>query len=81
MVAPAPIQPPDPLLPVRKNPSAASPVAATLSSQQSASASALLLALRDPASIRKAVILREVLGLPKALQPSLIGAGTLWAGR
>jgi hypothetical protein len=32
-------------------------------------ASALLLRLRDPAAIREAIILREVLGPPKALQP------------
>ena len=33
-------------------------------------AKSLLLHLRDPASIREAIILREVLGPPKALQPT-----------
>jgi hypothetical protein len=81
LVAPAPAEPAAPLLPVRKTPAPAPPAAATPAPQPAASASDLLLSLRDPASIRKAIILREVLGLPKALQPTLIGAGTLWAGR
>jgi len=82
MIAPAPIEQPAPLVPVYKSSKAPSPApAAAPTSQQTFPASALLLSLRDPASIRKAIILREVLGLPKALQPSFIGAGTLWAGR
>jgi len=80
MVAPAPIEPLAPLLPARRTSTAPALSAAAASPQQSFPASALLLSLRDPASIRRAIILREVLGLPKALQPSLIGAGTLWSG-
>ena len=78
----APDQPPAPLQPVRRSSTPTpAPAAAAPAPRPSFPASALLLSLRDPASIRKAVILREVLGLPKALQPTLIGSGTLWAGR
>jgi hypothetical protein len=79
IIAPAPVAPPAPLSPVRQTVTPA-PAAPAPNSQQTFPASALLRSLRDPASIRKAIILREVLGLPKALQPSLIGAGTLWSG-
>ena len=63
-----------PILPVPS--AAASPAvsaaAATKAAQQiSYPAKSLLLRLRDPASIREAIILREVLGPPKALQPRL----------
>jgi hypothetical protein len=34
-------------------------------------AKGLLLRLRDPSAIREAIILREILGPPKALQPTL----------
>jgi hypothetical protein len=37
--------------------------------RQSYPAGALLLRLRDPSAIREAIILREILGPPKALQP------------
>jgi hypothetical protein len=78
LVTPAPAEPAAPLIPVRRASTPAPLPTATTATPQP-SASALLLSLRDPASIRKAIILREVLGLPKALQPTLIGAGTLWA--
>jgi hypothetical protein len=80
MVAPAPIEPSAPPSPVLRTSTAPASSKAAPNSQQTFPASALLLTLRDPASIRKAIILREVLGLPKALQPSLIGPGTLWSG-
>ena len=75
---PSAAEPAAPLIPVRRASTPAPLPTATTATPQP-SASALLLSLRDPASIRKAIILREVLGLPKALQPTLIGAGTLCA--
>jgi hypothetical protein len=49
--------------------------------QASTRASTLLLRLRDPDSIRQAIILREILGPPKALQPLAAGPAAPWMGR
>jgi hypothetical protein len=57
------------------------PAAAPSAPQPGAAVSALLLRLRDPVSIRQAIMLREILGPPKALQPLTTGIGTPWVGR
>lgn len=57
--------------PLPQGSSALRPPAATAGAvaRRSYPAGALLLKLRDPAAIREAIVLREVLGPPKALQP------------
>jgi hypothetical protein len=47
---------------------AAAPVGAPVATGVPSTAGDLLVRLRDPASIRQAIILREVLGPPKAFQ-------------
>lgn len=63
-----PLDPPAPLPP--QQPSGARPPGAqpAPAAQLSRATGAMLKRLRDPASIREAIILREVLGPPKALQ-------------
>jgi hypothetical protein len=56
-------------------------VAPGMAAQASSSTAGLLARLRDPDSMRQAIMLREILGPPKALQTSMVGGeGALWIG-
>jgi hypothetical protein len=88
-VAPAPAAPPPmrqpapafqsdpqaPLIPLLQTKRDSRTTAAAAPAPVRASSGELLASLRDPASIRRAIILREVLGPPKALQPAFASGG------
>jgi hypothetical protein len=71
---PAPMEAIAPLTAVRRTSAMPPPATSAPAVKPSYPASGLVLRLRDPAAIREAIILREVLGPPKALQA---GMGTL----
>ena len=79
----APLDLQTPLIPILQAslatelPSPPRPAAAPAPTRR-ASTAEILRRLRDPVSIRQAIILREVLGPPKALQPALASAGSQW---
>ena len=74
VLQPAPPRPSRPLATIPSAP-ATTPAARGLAlQQQDHPAAALLLKLRDPGAIREAIILREILGPPKALQDRVVAA-------
>jgi len=62
-------------------PPAPRPAPAAVAPAVPAPVSGLLLRLRDPGSIRQAIILREILGPPRAFQPIAAGPAGPWMGR